>query len=511
MTKPTTGRTGSARAGKNSSADFSAGRLLNERYRIVSVIGRGGVATVYRAQDESLGRTVALKVISRSLGDADDTKRRAKEVRLIAGFHHPGLVTLFDFVPIDGGPEAMLVMQCVEGADLASRIAGGPLAPELTAEIGAAIAAALAHVHNGGVMHRDVKPANILLPTEGVSAAQVAVLADFGIARLVDESNLTSTGLIVGTASYLSPEQAHGAALAPSTDIYSLGLVLLECLTGVRAFPGTALESVAARLSADPTIPESVGAVWAPLLRSMLDRDAAARPSAAEVERTLSGMASSGMASQTGNETTKLMPASAAVATAATEVLSPAATEVLVPSAQEATAASPAPRAPRQRPAAGAIPLGKIALVAGVVIALFVILLLAVFAVLQLRSLSASLPTASPAASSSATPTAITYPAVEGKLGEHLVDLQRSVAAVESDSTSAELGSLVLALTELSAQGDYNAALGALDDLQDAVDAASLTSTERSQIQTAIDDVRADLEDLSHTKPGNGGGKPGKG
>ena len=93
MTKPTTGRTGSARAGKNNSGDFSAGRLLNERYRIVSVIGRGGVAIVYRAEDESLGRTVALKVISRSLGDADDTKRRAKEVRLIAGFHHPGLVT----------------------------------------------------------------------------------------------------------------------------------------------------------------------------------------------------------------------------------------------------------------------------------------------------------------------------------------------------------------------------------------------------------------------------------
>jgi len=498
MTKPTTGRTGSARAGKNSSADFSAGRLLNERYRIVSVIGRGGVATVYRAEDESLGRTVALKVISRSLGDADDTKRRAKEVRLIAGFHHPGLVTLFDFVPIDGGPEAMLVMQYVEGADLASRIAGGPLAPELTAEIGAAIAAALAHVHNDGVMHRDVKPANILLPAAGASSAQVAVLADFGIARLVDESNVTSTGLIVGTASYLSPEQAQGVTLAPSTDIYSLGLVLLECLTGLRAFPGTALESVAARLSADPTIPDSVGADWAPLLRSMLERDAAARPSAAEVERTLSGMAS-----QTGDEKTKLMPVATAVATAATEVL--------VPVGQEAAVANSTPRAPRRRPVAGAIPFGKIALVAGVVIALFVILLLAVFAVLQLRSLSASLPTAAPAASSSATATPISYPAVEGKLGEHLVELQRSVAAVESDSTSAELGSLVLTLTELSAQGNYDAARGALEDLQDAVDAASLTSTERTQIQTSIDDVRADLDDLSDTKPGNGGGKPGKG
>ncbi len=498
MTKPTTGRTGSARAGKNNSGDFSAGRLLNERYRIVSVIGRGGVAIVYRAEDESLGRTVALKVISRSLGDADDTKRRAKEVRLIAGFHHPGLVTLFDFVPIDGGPEAMLVMQYVEGADLASRIAGGPLAPELTAEIGAAIAAALAHVHNDGVMHRDVKPANILLPAAGASTAQVAVLADFGIARLVDESNVTSTGLIVGTASYLSPEQAQGATLAPSTDIYSLGLVLLECLTGLRAFPGTALESVAARLSADPTIPDSVGADWALLLRSMLERDAASRPSAAEVEHTLSGMAS-----QTGDEKTKLMPVAAAVATAATEVL--------VPVGQAGALANSTPRAPRRRPAAAAIPFGKIALVAGVVIALFVLLLVAVFAVLQLRSLSALLPTAAPAASSSATATPISYPAVEGKLGEHLVELQRSVAAVESDSTSAELGSLVLALTELSAQGDYNAARGALDDLQDAVDAASLTSTERSQIQTAIDDVRADLDDLSDTKPGNGGGKPGKG
>ena len=495
MTKPTTDGTAEARSG-----DLDAGTLLNARYRIVSVIGRGGVATVYRADDESLGRTVALKVISRSLGDADDTKRRAKEVRLIAGFHHPGLVTLFDFVPINDGPEAMLVMQYVEGADLASRITQGPLTPALTADLGIAIAAALDHVHGSGVMHRDVKPANILLPTAGESATQVAVLADFGIARLVDESNVTSTGLIVGTASYLSPEQAEGGILAPSTDIYSLGLVLLECLTGVRAFPGSALESVAARLSADPTIPDSVGAEWVPLLRSMLERDAAARPSAGDVERTLRGMAR-----ETGNEKTKLMPASAAAATAATEVLVP------VRVAQEAPVASSAPRAPRQRPAAGALPLGKIALVVGVLIALAALLLVVVFAVLQLRSLSASLPSASPAASSSATATPISYPAVEGKLGEHLTDLQNSVAAVESESTSAELEALVLTLTELSAQGDYTAALSSLDDLQDAVDAASLTSTERGTIQRSIDDVRADLEELSDTKPGNGGGKPGKG
>ena len=493
MTKPTTDGTAEARSG-----DLDAGTLLNARYRIVSVIGRGGVATVYRADDESLGRTVALKVISRSLGDADDTKRRAKEVRLIAGFHHPGLVTLFDFVPINGGPEAMLVMQYVEGADLASRITQGPLSPALTADIGIAIAAALDHVHESGVMHRDVKPANILLPTTGESATQVAVLADFGIARLVDESNVTSTGLIVGTASYLSPEQAEGGILAPSTDIYSLGLVLLECLTGVRAFPGSALESVAARLSADPTIPDSVGAEWVPLLRSMLERDAAARPNAGDVERTLRGMAG-----ETGNEKTKLMPASAAAATAATEVL--------VPVAHERTVASSAPRTPHRRPAAGALPLGKIALVVGILIALAALLLVVVFAVLQLRSLSASLPTGSPTASSTTSAPPISYPAVEGKLGEHLIDLQSSVAAVESESTSAELGSLVLTLTELAAQGDYDDALSALDDLQDAVDAASLTSTERGTIQRSIDDVRADLEELSDTKPGNGGGKPGKG
>jgi serine/threonine protein kinase len=459
------------------------GSVLLSRYRIMDVVGRGGLATVYRAEDESLHRTVALKVIHGSLGDADDARRHEDEIRLLAGLNHPGLVTLFDVATLDVGSadneQVMLVMQFVDGADLATRLKQGPLGSEFAAELGAEVADALAYVHGRGVMHRDVKPANILLPSSGT---QVAMLADFGIARIVDESSMTSAGLIVGTANYLSPEQAAGEPLGPPTDIYSLGLVLLECLTGSRAFPGSAVESVAARLAADPTIPAAIDAEWRGILQSMLARDPGTRPAAASVAAELRGLG------RPGTGPTKVMP----VATAAT-------TERLVPVAP-APIATPLAAPRRSGPRARVV---LIALAVGVVGLLLVLLMLKLVSAAENALVPST--TGSPSVSSTPSETPVSYPTVEGPIGDRLVQLQRSVASLESDDATQKLQSLVLEVTQFAADGDWEAAQASLGQLEDAVDDATLTAGERNAILTAIDDVRAELDRLlnPHDGPGN--------
>ena len=470
------------------SGDLEPGSLVNARYRVVSVVGRGGLATVYRAEDESLGRTVALKVISGSLGDAGDARRHEDEVRLIAGFDHPALVTLFDFVPIGDGPAAMLVMQFVDGKDLASRIARGPLSSELAADIGVDVAAALAHIHARGVIHRDVKPANVLLPAAPDGPA--AMLADFGIARLVDEAGITATGTIVGTASYLSPEQASGGSLGPATDVYSLGLVLLECLTGSRAFPGSAVESVAARLSSDPLIPEELDEAWRQLLTAMLAREPAARPEALEVERQLREIAGPG-----SDGPTLVLPAAAA----ATERLLPAAaaaTERLLP------VSTVAPRTAR-RP----FPVARLLVGAGIVVGALVLVAL----LLQLRSLGTGQSVTPPSTTPSASVVAeeVVYPAVPGDLGEALSTLQQTVGALGSDSARDQLQQRVLEITQAAADEDYAAARDAVDTLGQEIDEAELTAPERDAMRHANDEVRAQLDKLTRDGPGNGKG-PGK-
>lgn len=480
--------------------DLTPGTLVNSRYRVIDVVGRGGLATVYRAEDESLKRTVALKVISGSLGDADDARRQQDEVRLIASFHHPGLVTLFDFVPVDDGPSAMLVMQFIDGHDLASRIRRGALPTHLTAAIGASVASALAAVHAGGVIHRDVKPANILLPTANAGASGVAVLADFGIARLVDDAGVTATGTIVGTASYLSPEQAKGAALGPATDVYSLGLVLLECLTGTQAFQGSAVESAVARLSSDPEIPASIDHEFASLLRAMLARDPAARPAASEVEAHLRAI------SGDGTNPTLVLPSQG---TAATERLTRAATTAAVPPA----AAAPASAA-QGRARGAAIGVGVFA--GMVVVALLILVLLLQFVLPALTPTSSPSPSVTPSASPSVTasPTAEPpdYPAVDGPLGDRLADLQASVASLDSDEAERELQRRVLTITELAASEDFEAARAQLDALEDALDDVEVTFAEGATIVDAIDRVRQELDTAidEKSRPGHSGDKPGK-
>ena len=258
--------------------------VLGERYRLGELIGRGGMADVYAGVDQVLGRRVAVKLLRAIAPDSNDRARFEAETRTLAGLNHPGLVTV-----LDAGTEGelpYLVMELVPGTNLAACCSGQALDPEYVAAVGARLADALGYVHEQGVVHRDVKPGNVLLRPDGR-----VLLADFGIAKLVDRtSQHTAAGITIGTAPYLAPEQVGGGEISPATDVYSLGLVLLEMLTGVRAYPGTPVESALARLSSPPEIPPEVPAGWQALLRAMTATSPGDRPTMTEVRAAVENL-----------------------------------------------------------------------------------------------------------------------------------------------------------------------------------------------------------------------------
>jgi serine/threonine protein kinase len=243
-----------------------------DRYELGEVIGVGGMARVHRARDTQLDRDVAVKVFRTDLDD-EAQSRAQQEMQTLASLSHPGLVTVHD-----AGP-GYLAMELVEGPTLAAA-----RSVDLV-RVGAEVADALAYVHSQGVVHRDVKPANILLSDGG------AKLTDFGIARVLDGARHTSTGLTVGTAPFLAPEQVTGDPVTPATDVYALGLVLLECLTGRREYDGSPVEAALARLTRRPDVPDTLPDPWPGLLRAMTARMPSMRPTAAEVAFVLRGEA----------------------------------------------------------------------------------------------------------------------------------------------------------------------------------------------------------------------------
>ncbi|MEU4015666.1 protein kinase [Microbacterium sp. NPDC028030] len=267
--------------------------LLDARYRLAEVVGEGGMATVYRAEDVLLGRTVAVKVIRREprsvMGSAD---RAHTEKALLASLNHPCLVTLLD-AKLDPGSEQYLVMEYVAGPAMSTRMARSPIPPVEVAHIGADIAEALHAVHAAGIVHRDVKPSNVLLvPPSSDGDRWHAKLADFGIACTLDASRVTSPGFVLGTVAYMAPEQLRNADLRPSLDIYALGLVLLEALTGQPGFPsGLGVQSALARLHISPDIPETLGPDWVGLLTRMTALDPDARPHALDAARSIRALA----------------------------------------------------------------------------------------------------------------------------------------------------------------------------------------------------------------------------
>lgn len=270
---------------------------LGGRYRLDARIGRGGMAEVFRGWDQVLHREVAIKMFRPgSAGDAGVPGPQA-EARILAGLNHPNLVAVYD-AHLDNGAShpygvtdadsdssrprtagaAYLVMELVPGPSVAERLTRGPLLPAEVAHIGAGVAAALDFVHHRGLVHRDVKPANILLRVDGV-----AKLTDFGIAQFLADPDATADGVIAGTAAYLSPEQVHGTRVGPPSDIYSLALVLLEACTGSREYPGPPVEAATARLTRAPHLPTWLPEPVRDLLSAMTAHDPADRPTAAQV------------------------------------------------------------------------------------------------------------------------------------------------------------------------------------------------------------------------------------
>jgi eukaryotic-like serine/threonine-protein kinase len=210
---------------------------------------------------------------------ATSQARQQLEIQALARLQHPNIVAVFD-AGTDAGV-SFLVMQLIDGVTLAERTRGSALAPAETARIGRAVADALAQVHSLGMVHRDIKPGNILCGVNGT-----VFLTDFGIVRLIGRTRLTQHGTI-GTVSYLAPEQVRGEDVGTAADIYALGLVLLECLTGTPEYPGPSAESAVARLSRPPRVPPTVPQSWADLLTGITAPDPAARPAAREVPRIL--------------------------------------------------------------------------------------------------------------------------------------------------------------------------------------------------------------------------------
>jgi eukaryotic-like serine/threonine-protein kinase len=251
--------------------------LAAGRYRIERELGRGGMATVHLAHDEELGRPVALKLLPEHLAGDDAFRARfLREARLAGRLSHPNVVRVYDAGEADGRP--FIVMEYVPGTSLAQ---AGRLAPGRVVELGVQACAGLQHAHDAGLVHRDVKPANLLVREDAVLK-----VADFGIARAAESTRHTQAGSLLGTAAYLAPEQIAGADATPASDVYSLGAVLYELLTGRPPYTFSSLAELAAQQAEgliepvrdlEPSVPHEVEAA----VMHALARDPSFRPASA--------------------------------------------------------------------------------------------------------------------------------------------------------------------------------------------------------------------------------------
>jgi eukaryotic-like serine/threonine-protein kinase len=254
----------------------AAGTLLADRYRLIQRVGIGGMGEVWEAEDVVLERRVAVKLVADAhRHDQGALARFEREARTGARLIHPNLATVYDYGVTDEG--VYLVMELLDGETLGERLRRGPLPPAEAAQVVAEAADALAAAHAAGVVHRDVKPSNLMLTPSGTK------VMDFGIAT-GDGDPLTATGLVIGTAAYLAPERVRGEPFGPEADIYSLGAVLVEAVTGEQAFAGaTPAEVAMVQLHREPPDLTSVAGVPPPVARAAqeaLAKDAAQRPTA---------------------------------------------------------------------------------------------------------------------------------------------------------------------------------------------------------------------------------------
>ncbi|MFH7594181.1 serine/threonine-protein kinase [Streptomyces racemochromogenes] len=263
-----------------------AGAVLAGRYRLVEPIGSGGMGKVWRAHDQLLHRTVAVKELTAALYVAQADRevlyaRTQKEARAAARIQHPAVVTVHDVLEHDDRP--WIVMEHIDGPSLAEAAkAAGRIEPREAARIGLHVLGALRAAHAVGVMHRDVKPGNVLLAKDGR-----VLLTDFGIAAIEGDSSITRTGELVGSIDYLAPERVTGGAPDPSSDLWSLGATLYTAVEARSPFRRTSpISSLQAVVNDEPPVPRQAGALG-PVITALLRKDPAERPSAAEAERML--------------------------------------------------------------------------------------------------------------------------------------------------------------------------------------------------------------------------------
>ncbi|MFW6695806.1 serine/threonine-protein kinase [Streptomyces sp. MAR4 CNX-425] len=271
-------------------ADPAAGRLLGGRYRLAARLGVGGMGTVWRAHDEVVDRDVAVK--EPRLPDHLDERMRAtvyermqREARAAARIDHPSVVTVHDVVVEDGKP--WIVMELVRGRSLGDQLTEGTLDPREVARIGVAVLGALTAAHEAGILHRDVKPDNVLL-----GRYERVVLTDFGIAQIEGEQGLTETGAFVGSPEFIAPERVLGQRPGPESDLWALGVVMYAAVEGMSPYRRqTAPATLQAVLSAEPAPPARGSGALGTVVMQLLRKDPAARPPADEVRRQLEAVA----------------------------------------------------------------------------------------------------------------------------------------------------------------------------------------------------------------------------
>ncbi|MGW0813500.1 serine/threonine-protein kinase [Streptomyces viridiviolaceus] len=271
----------------------AGGRVIAGRYRLQARLGRGGMGIVWRATDELLGRQVAVKALplDESLSAAEARRRRERtlrEARAVAQLRHPHVIVVHDVVEDD--ERAYMVMELVDGGSLADRVnAHGPVDAAEAARIGVALLGALRTAHGAGILHRDVKPSNVLVAEDGR-----VVLTDFGVAQVAGATTLTETGSFVGSPEYTAPERMSGAGTGPESDLWSLGVLLCAILSGASPFHRDSLGGVLHAVVSEEIHPPAQAGPILPVVRGLLERDPGRRMDATEAERMLRAFLATG-------------------------------------------------------------------------------------------------------------------------------------------------------------------------------------------------------------------------
>ncbi|MFE0625372.1 protein kinase [Streptomyces sp. NPDC058864] len=342
-------------------------RLIADRYRLGAVLGKGGMGTVWRAVDETLGRTVAVKELRFPHNIDEDEKRRLitrtlREAKATARIRNTGAVTVFDVVEEDDRP--WIVMELVEGRSLSDAIReDGPLSPKRAAEVGLTVLDVLRAAHKEGILHRDVKPSNVLIADDGR-----VVLSDFGIAQIDGDPSVTSTGMLVGAPSYISPERARGQKPGPPADLWSLGALLYASVEGRPPYDkGSAIATLTAVMTESLQTPRNAGPL-ADAIHGLLNKDPELRLDDAGVRPLLTGVAHAPDVPVAEATRTMPLPPSdpqptptdappATRAAAADQAALRAAKAKPEPEATPATASAPVAPVPVPAPAAPRLPL----------------------------------------------------------------------------------------------------------------------------------------------------------